>query len=140
MIYNYLKYLITACIIMSCNDSESNNSSFIDCDSLTTALMELDEGTLESILNPELEKFQLLDQDNNTCLHDNNLQAITNLLNGTCENLNVLILCCGSIETLPLISELSVELDSAGIEVTRILDLRTPGEEGLPLSFEGVHF
>ncbi len=124
---------------MACNDSDSNSSSLIDCDSLATALVELDENTLEVILNPELEKFQLLDQDNNTCLHDNNLKAITNLLNGTCESLKISILCCGCIETLPLISELSVEVDSAGIEVIRILDLRTPGEEGSPLSFEGVH-
>ena len=106
---------------------------------LVEAMLAEDEQLLATILDPELEEFTLLDQDNNGCLHDNNLRAFSELLTTTCsDNMTVSVLCCGGIETFPLISEVLVEIDSAGVEVRRVLDLTTP-DQGQPLTFAGIH-
>ncbi len=137
-------YLLLLCISFSCaskvgitNPNEDTDS--IDCDKLVTALLELDENSLASLLNQELENFTLLDQDNNTCLHDNNLKGFRDLLNNNCSKLSASVICCGCIETFPTISEISVEVDSFNIKVIRVLDLRTPDEQGMPMRFDGVH-
>ena len=142
--YHFL-FLFLVGLFVACNNTDDDNvppQNFLDldCSNFTTALLELNENSLATILNPELEQFDLLDQDNDTCLHDNNLQAFTDALNDTCEDLNASVICCGCIETLPTISKITIQIESAGIEVTRIIDLFTPDENGVPLSFAGVHY
>lgn len=141
---HFTLYFLLICLFMACKNTEDTSVvpgdlSTIDCDNLTTALLDLNESTLESILNPELENFKLLDQDNDVCLHDNNLQAFEDLLNDNCEKITASVLCCGCIKTLPLLSEVSLQIDSLGVDVIRILDLVTPDEGGASLSYGGVH-
>lgn len=95
---------------------------------------------MESILNSELADFNLLDSDNNVCVHDRNLMAFTELLNDNCPALNASIRCCGCVKTFPSMSVISLELDSSGVNVKRVLDLLTPDESGVPLSYGGIHF
>ncbi len=133
--------LLLLCFLISCSVDEdsSDTSRSIPCDDFVYALLELDLDFLGSILTPELEKLTLLDQDNNGCLHDNNLRELAHMLNTSCDKLNASVICCGCIFTFPAISEVSVQVDSFGVKVIRVLDLRTPDEQGVPLSLSGVH-
>ena len=138
--------ILIPCLLLSiigCNDNgdtpPDNGKTVFDCDQLTTALLMQDSEVLQSLLDPELANFTLLDQDNDLCLHDNNLRAFVDLINDSCDNLTATKLCCGCIETLPLISEVAVDIDSAGVSLRRILDLLTPDEQGVPLTFAGIH-
>ena len=115
----------------------SNENSSLDCDTLKTSLVEKDEAAAKALLNPELENFTFLDQDNNFCLHDRNLNAFRDLINDNCNDTKANILCCSCIETFPTISEITIELDSLGTTVSRTLDISTP-DEG-PLSIVGIH-
>ena len=137
-------FLFLLCLLISCSAKEDtidsgDNSGSISCDDFVSALLELDLTLLESMLNPELEKLTLLDQDNNACLHDNNLMALTDMLSASCDKLNASVICCGCIETLPTISEVSIHVDSFGVKVVRVLDLLTSDEQGVPLRLRGVH-
>ena len=129
---------------MSCNDGadpvvDLPTTNSFECDNFIPALLSEDEALLASILDPELQQFTLLDQDNNLCLHDNNLRAFSELLTDTCDEVTASVICCGCVETFPLISEVLVQVDSVGIQVRRVLDLSTPGQQGEPLSFAGIH-
>ncbi len=132
--------LLVSCSNNTENQDDMNTSNDLDCAELTTALLELNEETLGTLLDPELEKLKLLDQDNNSCLHDNNLKAFTELINDNCSSLTASTICCGCVLTFLAISEVSVTIDSSGNEVTRVLDLVTPSDEGMPLTFRGIHF
>ena len=137
---NYIQYFFIICFLMACNETEEantilGNTPTLDCSVLTTSLLDLNEDSLQSILNPELENFNFLDQDNNACLHDNNLREFVSLLNDNCENLTASIECA----CCPEISQISIQIDSTGISVSRILDLLTPNENGATLSFLGIH-
>ena len=133
--------LILLCILASCGASVDpiGSSNTLDCDALSIALIEQKTDALVSLLDPELKNFTLLDQDNNACPHDNKLETFIDLLNTTCTQLDASIICCGCVETFPTISEISVELDSVGQKVRRVLDLRSPQNEGEPLTFDGIH-
>jgi len=118
---------------------DKQNTSSINCDELVEAMLDKDAEALQVILDPELANFTLLDQDNDLCLFDNSLKAFRDFLNDSCDDLNASILCCSCIDTAILLSEVKVLIDSSGVEVTRVLDLYTPDEEGMPLSFAGIH-
>lgn len=139
----FLLFIVMS-IFIACNskDDPMDNemeSPVLDCDGLITGLLDQDEDALETILNPELANLTFLDQDNNLCLHDNNLKAFVDFLNESCDELSAEIICCGCIKTGIPQSEVSVIVDSVDVEVMRVLDLETPEEEGIPLSFAGVH-
>lgn len=139
----FSSYFVSLLILMSCGVNDvidpDNNVSTFDCDNLISALLDLDAVALQPLVDAELKNFTLLDQDNNTCPHDNNLQAYSDLLNDNCNTIEASIICCGCIETFPTISEIAIVLDSVGTEVQRVLDLKSPLEEGMPLTFDGVH-
>lgn len=136
----HIRYIFIICLFMACNEAEEvnaipGNASTLDCSILTTFLLDLNEDSLQSLLNPELENFNFLDQDNNACLHDNNLRQFVSLLNENCDILTASIECA----CCPEVSQISIQIDSTGISVSRILDLLTPDENGSSLSFLGIH-
>ena len=139
---NHLLPIFLLVLFVACdkdNDMNPQPGGDIDCESLSMALISEDDDDLEAILTPILDTIVLQDLDNNACVHDESLKAFAELLTEECANLTATVLCCGCIETLPLISEVAVTVDSAGTEVVRILDLETPNVNGAPLSYRGVH-
>ena len=123
----HLLVLTTISLLIACSDDADNRGSGIeDCDTLTTALIELDGDQLDEILTPELEQLTLLDQDNDACPHNNNLEAFQELLADGCEEITEIGNCCGCSFSDPPISQVELVVDSQGVEVTRFIDLETP--------------
>jgi len=140
---NFILCLLTCTIFFACGDDDNNGETSmslnIDCDIFKEALFDFDEDQLKSILDPELENFTFLDLDNNVCAHDVNLSEFASLLNMNCEGLTATKICCGCKESLPLLSVINIELDSVGFGVTRVLDLITINEDGVPLRFGNIN-
>ncbi len=111
----------------------------LNCADFMIALESLDDESLQSMLDPELENFTLLDLDNDACPYTRNLDGIAEFLNSLCEELVVSVFCCVCVQTFPSESEISVSFDFDGEEVVRIIDLASPLVEGGPLTFSGVH-
>ena len=128
-------------LVLSCDKSPdlSDTNLVLECSDFEDALLDLDKDVLEAMLNPELKKLKFLDSDNNSCLHDSNLDAFAELINETCSELEASVICCGCIETFPLTSEVRILIDSASMEVQRIIDVHAP-DDGVILEFKDVHF
>jgi len=136
-------FLIFLFFFSSCVDSEPivivDPSVTINCGELESALTDEDVDALASILDPELANFTELDLDNDACPYTRRLEGFVDLLNSSCSQLNVTILCCVCIETFPTLSEIKVLYAVDGVELERTIDLRSPLEEDEPLTVEGIH-
>lgn len=133
-------FLLFSLIVLlnACNKDETSNTPVsLECDNIKTALIASDAESLKTIFDPQLANLTLIDQDNNFCLHDNNLRAFVDLIQADCPSMSATIICCGCIQTFPATSEVSINFDSDGTMIERVLDLRTP-DEG-PLTISGVH-
>ena len=65
--------------------------------------------------------------------HSQNLITFIDRLKNEC-HFDARNICYACIETFPLTSEVAVFLDSSGVEVRRVFDLRTPGTEAMTLT------
>ncbi len=137
---NIMKFLIVltlASFVIACSDTDERGSGIGDCDKLVTALINLDNDQLDEILTPELDLLTLLDQDNNLCLHDNNLREFQDLLEESCEEITAIGDCCGCLFSQPPLTEVEIGVDSQGMQVTRFIRLLTP-DQGEPMGFVSV--
>jgi len=130
--------------IMACTPEEPDNTAInlvdtIDCEQFKTALVELDEESLASIINTELENFTELDLDNDACTYTRRLDGFIEYLNTSCVGLEVSLGCCECLESFPPQSELKVVFDSNENELERFILLRSPASEEDPLTFSGVN-
>lgn len=143
MKYHFLVLFSFVLFSISCSDKDADNLAqnlnMFECEQLIDALLQEDDAVLESILNTELKNFDFIDLNNDACIHDNNLKEFTQFLNESCSQIEASVICCGCIETLPTISEISIEIDSSTDIIKKIIDLKTPNETGIPLSFAGIH-
>jgi hypothetical protein len=69
--------------------------------------------------------------------HQSNLNILIHRIEQQTESLSVLGSCYACIYTLPPQSEISLEVDSLGIRVSRTIDILTPEKENL--SYIGLH-
>ena len=135
-----MKFLIVLSLVsvfIACSDTDNRGSGIEDCDALVTALIELDGDELDELLTPELDQLTLLDQDNNLCLHDNNLRAFQDLLEESCEDITANGACCGCLFSQPPLTEVELAVDSQSVQVKRFLRLLTT-DQGEPMSFVSV--
>jgi len=135
--------LVLIFVLSSCSEPEPitivDPILNIDCNELQAALTDEDKDALSLILDPELANFTELDLDNDACPYTRRLDGFVDFLNSSCLQLNASIVCCVCIETFPTQSEIKIVYEENGVELERILDLRSPLEENDPLTIAGVH-
>ena len=61
--------------------------------------------------------------------HRENFNILIERINTNCDNVSAELICYACIETNPPQSELKLSTDSSGVEISRILDVRTPEDE-----------
>ena len=61
--------------------------------------------------------------------HEANLEAIIMKLNEDCTNFTTILGCYACLESYPPQSVINFKLDSAGVEVERVIRLLTPDDE-----------
>lgn len=115
------------------------NTWTINCDTFHSALLNLDSDYLGTALNHQFQSYLIIDTDTNSCHHDSDLAAFANDANTNCTQINVTVKCCGCVFTLPPISKIEVEVDSATTKVMRYIDLITPVDAGEPLRFREIY-
>ncbi len=69
--------------------------------------------------------------------HKENLDILVERLNKKCDEILASKLCYACIETNPPISEISIELDSLGTMISRVIDIDTPSNKDL--KFHRIH-
>lgn len=132
---NYLIFL--SCFIFlysSCKKESNSNSEILDCENITTALLDFELENLKSMLNPEFENFTMLDLDNDACPYDLRLNAIVDFINENCNELNAAVQCCACVFTDPPLSEMTISFLSDGTSIIRTIDLVITEEDYLMIT------
>ena len=120
-------------LLAACED----DSLDADCTLLIDALVHDDNETLKA----EVDKLtvgltpQITEED--PFGHRENMNTLIDRLNAQCKYVEASLFCYACVETLPVQSEITVLVDSAGTQVCRIIDIVTHEEE--TLSFSSVH-
>jgi hypothetical protein len=129
--------LITALTILtlapvSCEKDQSTD----ECRILKDALLVLDSDAVGAEISKLADNLQPLPVNESDPVHLKNLETLIDGIN-SCNGLQAELLCYSCIYTLPPESEIVVMVDSAGTDVRRVLDIRTPQND--ILSFAGIH-
>jgi len=120
-------------LLAACED----DSLDADCTLLTDALVHYNNEALKA----EVDKLtvglkpQITKED--PFGHRDNLNTLIDRLNAQCKHVKASLFCYACVETLPVQSEITVLVDSAGTQVCRMMDIITPEEE--VLSYSDVH-
>lgn len=130
--------LLLALIMLSaCQESTPGDPAYLDCEQLTLGLLSLDDDLLSRELDALAQDLMPAATTNDQLGHDQNLETVVSRLNAQCSSLSATIICYACIKTLPLQSEIRIYLDSSGTQVSRVIDLVTPGDA--PMTFRAVH-
>lgn len=123
--------------LTACQENDANAPAILDCGQVILGLVDLDG----DLLGAEMDQLAKdLDPDPSTADpngHAENLDILVNRINTQCPELSAEVRCYACIETLPLQSEIVISLDSAGVEVFRIIDMFS-NDDG-PMTFREVH-
>ena len=96
------------------------------CEILKPNLIIVDEPIVKEVVDQMLSVLPPASTGDDQIGHMQNLNTFIDRLNNECHFVARNI-CYACIETFPVTSEVGVVLDSSGVEVERVLDLRTPG-------------
>ena len=133
-----LMYLLTGVLICCCSFSNCDKDENFSCPGFKDEVVTLDPNpvlatdyvnTMLSQLFPNPTAEDLLGHESNLIHFAENLQRHCDV--------EVTIECYGCIETFPVQSHVIVKLDSAGVIVSRTLDIRTPADTTMTL--QGIH-
>jgi hypothetical protein len=109
----------------------------LPCKELRESLAELEEETTANLLNDLLKDLPPNPTTDDLTGHRANLDLFVERLDDQC-GFQVYVECYACVETFPAISEVGINLDSSGVSVRRIVDIRTPDEALMTVT--GVHF
>ena len=114
----------------------STNSELQNCNELHNGLLEKDNLTLKPVFDDITNDLSptLIESDN--LGHKANFDILIKRIND-CKEVKASLKCYGCVETFPLQSEISVLIDSSGIQVERVIDILT--SEKSSLKFVRVH-
>ncbi|MEM7659146.1 MAG: hypothetical protein AAF399_23700 [Bacteroidota bacterium] len=126
----YLFLLLLGCL--ACQEGISPQ-----CEPFETAVRNWDEETVNLMVDELAEDLAPDASSNDKIGHANNLDILIRRLKAQCDQVKVRKVCYACIYTLPAQSEIKFSLDSAGVEVHRIIDIRTPDDE--PMTGIGMH-
>ena len=125
---NRLTLILVICVLLSTACKKDKNAG-MNCGILHTALLNKDSKTM----NAEINK---LAQDLTPNPDFKNVNILVDRLNAECAEIRVKNLS-GVIETFPPISEIRITMDSAEIQIERVVDIVVP--ENKPLQSTRVH-
>ncbi|MCB0630451.1 MAG: hypothetical protein R2824_00715 [Saprospiraceae bacterium] len=115
----------------------SKDTFNINCGTFQTDLIDRNEDGLRTHINQFTQDLFPDPTPDDSLGHAENLRILVRRIKDQCSSLDADIGCYACIETLPLQSEIVILLDSAGVQVLRIIDITTP--EGDKLSYSSVH-
>ena len=118
-------------LLAACED----DSLDADCTLLTDALVHYDNETLKAEVDKLTVDLKPQSTEDDRIGHRKNLNTLINRLNAQCKQVEASLFCYACVETLPLQSEITVLVDSAGTQVCRMIDIVTPEEEALSYSY-----
>lgn len=120
-------------LLAACED----DSLDADCTLLIDALVHYDNQALKAEVDKLTVGLTPQPTEDDRIGHRKNLNTLIDRLNAQCKQVEASLFCYACVETLPLQSEITVLVDSAGTQVCRMIDIVTPEEEAL--SYSGVH-
>lgn len=131
-------YLLTGVLICCCSFSNCDKDENFTCVEIKDGLatLESDQVQLTNYINALLSPLLPNPTAEDPAGHRENLNTFASGLGQDCD-LEVLVECYACIETFPHQSHVLIRLDSAGMMVSRTLDIRTPGDTLMTLV--GIH-
>ena len=119
-----LLLVFTIFFTITCEKKDESVDHGLDCDLLKNGIIYHDN----SIVKTEITKLTL-DLSPKPIANDNlghlvNFEKLISRIN-TCRIIHAEMICYGCIKTLPAQSEILVKTDSSGIQIQRILDVKT---------------
>ena len=95
------------------------------CETLKSNLVIVNEPVVKEIVDQMLSVLSPTPTGDDPVGHMQNLNTFIDRLKNEC-HFNARNICYACIETFPVTSEVGIVLDSSGVEVERVFDLRTP--------------
>ncbi len=131
-------YLLTGVLICCCSFSNCDETEDFTCVEFKdqVATLEPDPVQAKNYINAMLALFSPNPTTEDPIGHDENLIRFADRLEEHCD-VDALIECYACIETFPHQSHVLIRLDSAGMMISRTLDIRTPGDTLMTLL--GIH-
>lgn len=134
---NSVIILIPLLILLFVNRVKSENPDKIKCKTIVSLIVSGNVAELNSVLKDFLSTTIPKPKSDDQTGHFENLQLLVKKL-GECNKISSSIKCYACIETYPLQSEVTLVIDSLGVEVSRKVDIVTP-ENGV-LSIARIHY
>lgn len=131
------KYLILVVLVLLVSCDNSSKPDSLNCQSLAQGIAIQDSELVKSEINKLTTDLEPKITNNDKFEHEENLSTLVNRINSQCQIISAELGCYACIFTNPPQSEILVTTDSAGISVTRIIDILTPADQNL--SFIGIH-
>lgn len=131
-------YLLTGVLICCCSFSNCDETEDFTCVEFKdqVATLEPDPVQARNYINAMLARFSPNPTTEDPIGHNENLKLFAERLEEHCD-VDALIECYACIETFPHQSHVLIRLDSAGMMISRTLDIRTPGDTLMTLL--GIH-
>lgn len=122
--------------IISCDKEENNDTVNVDCKQLKAGIIDYNN----DILNEEITKFlndlSPTPTEDDNIGHEININTLIERIN-QCDSISAELFCYACIKTYPAQSEITLETDSMGILVSRIIDIITPDDD--KLKYGNIH-
>lgn len=133
-----LIYLLTGVLICCCSFSNCDGIEGFTCVAFKDELIALDPSPVPTTnyVNSLLGSLSPNPTVEDPTGHEENLNTFAIWLGEDCD-LAVTVECYVCIETFPAQSHVLVKLDSAGVMISRTLDIRTPGDTLMTML--GIH-
>jgi hypothetical protein len=133
-----LIYLLSGILIVCCSFSNCDKEENFTCVEFKDEVTSLDPDPVAATnyVNALLSPFFPSPTVEDPLGHEANLILFAENLEQHCA-IEVIIECYACIETFPVQSHVLIRLDSAGIEISRTLDIRTPADTVMTL--QAIH-
>ena len=131
----FLLLIVFLLFLISCEKEDKIVNP--DCANFTEALIYLNSDSVKKVidkltidLNPDVK------EDDNWGQREN-ISLLIERLNSQCENISANLSCYACIYTLPPQSEIIISIDSARVQIKRVVDILTPKDN--ILKYMNVH-
>lgn len=129
--------LIYTIIINACKDGSDKDNESIVCYNLMSGIINKDADILANEINELTKDLEPTPSDSDGIGHEHNLEILASRINDQCNEIMTEILCYACIKTNPPQSEILVQTDSSGKQISRIIDILTPDDD--ILTFHAIH-
>lgn len=139
VLFSFLILIMLSCEIEDSADNNRNDTRIIpvNCEKLKNGLRNQNGDSVAVEINKLLVGLYPSPITEDLLGHKKNFDTLIHRINSQCSDLHAELLCYGCIETLPLQSEIVIEIEYSGFSIYKIIDIATPEEDSL--SFGGVH-